>query len=91
VARVSEELGVRLITLYTGRKTWWLQGEVLMEIADLNATELSAYYRDAVVHQCLSLADAVARDQLVHAAAWCGSLAVSTTIKTLLQSRTPVR
>ncbi len=29
VARISEELGIHVITLYKWRKTWWLQGEVV--------------------------------------------------------------
>ncbi|MEA5475547.1 transposase [Synechococcus sp. CCY9201] len=65
VARISEELGTHVITLYKWRKTWRLQGEVVpasekepegwsaadkftvvLETAGLNATELSAYYRE---------------------------------------------
>jgi transposase len=43
VARISEELGIHVITLYKWRKTWRLKGEVVLESAGLNATELSAY------------------------------------------------
>jgi transposase len=65
VARISEELGIHVVTLYNWRKTWRLQGEVVppsqkvsdgwsaadkftvaLEIAGLNATELSAYRRE---------------------------------------------
>ena len=64
VARISEELGIHVMTHYKWRKTWRLQGEVVpasekepegwstsdkftvvLEIAGLNATELSAYCR----------------------------------------------
>jgi transposase len=65
VARISEELGIHVITLYNWRQTWRLQGEVVpasvkdpegwdatdkfmvvLETAGLNATELSAYFRE---------------------------------------------
>ena len=29
VARISEELGIHVMTLYKWRKAWWLQGEVV--------------------------------------------------------------
>ena len=64
VARISEELGIHVMTLYKWRKAWRLQGEVVpasekepegwsaadkftvvLETAELNATELSAYCR----------------------------------------------
>ena len=64
VARILEELGIHVMTLYKWRKTWRLQGEVVpasekepegwsaadkftvvLETAGLNATELSAYFR----------------------------------------------
>jgi transposase-like protein len=65
VARISEELGIHVVTLYNWRKAWRLQLEVVpaidkdpegwgatdkftvvLEIAGLNATELSAYFRE---------------------------------------------
>ena len=65
VARISEELGIHVITLYKWRKTWRLQGavvpasekdlegwsaadkfKVVLEMAGLNATELSAYCKE---------------------------------------------
>jgi transposase-like protein len=46
VARISEELGIHVVTLYNWRKAWRLQGTVVMETAGLNETELSAYCRE---------------------------------------------
>jgi transposase-like protein len=46
VARISEETGIHVATLYVWRKGWRLEGEVVLETAAFNATELSAYCRE---------------------------------------------
>jgi transposase-like protein len=46
VAQIAQELGIHVITLYKWRKAWRLQGEVVLETAWLNATELGAYCRE---------------------------------------------
>jgi transposase-like protein len=46
VAQISAELGIHIVTLYNWMKGWRLQGEVVLEDAGLNATELSAYCRE---------------------------------------------
>jgi transposase-like protein len=46
VAQIAQELGIHVITLYKWRKAWRLQGEVVLETAGLNATELGAYCRE---------------------------------------------
>jgi transposase-like protein len=72
VARISEELGIHVITLYKWRETWRLQGEVVpasdkapevwsatdkftvvLETAELNATEFSAYCRERAPQNAL--------------------------------------
>ena len=49
VARISEELGIHVITLYKWRKAWRLQGEVLP--VRYRSTRLSDH--QCCCHQCL--------------------------------------
>jgi len=46
VPQISNELSIHQSTLYKWRSNWRLRGEVVLETAGFNATELSSYCRE---------------------------------------------